>query len=130
LRYDSYGLTIGAIDYHSMSLLSTPGGFTCSILHGSAIFHSHGECSGPSLGGGQQLDLPSSPEGRRPVPGSCLLDIVAVGVLGAVILDELRDESGSLRSGKSILSRQPTYRSAVLLPIHQCVHCSVKVPLL
>jgi hypothetical protein len=27
----NYQLSIGAIDYHSMALLSTPGGFTCSV---------------------------------------------------------------------------------------------------
>jgi hypothetical protein len=53
----NYQLSIGAIDYHSMALLSTPGGFTCSIVQGSALFHSRAECSGPTLGGGQQLKI-------------------------------------------------------------------------
>jgi hypothetical protein len=53
----NYQLSIGAIDYHGMSLLSTPGGFTCNIVQGSAVFHSKAECSGPSLGGGQQLKI-------------------------------------------------------------------------
>jgi hypothetical protein len=53
----NYGLSIGSIDYHGMSLLSTPGGFTCNIVQGSAVFHSMAECSGPSLGGGQQLKI-------------------------------------------------------------------------
>jgi hypothetical protein len=53
----NYGLSIGAIDYHGMALLSTPGGFTCSIVQGSAVFHSKAECSGPTLGGGQQIKI-------------------------------------------------------------------------
>jgi hypothetical protein len=53
----NYNLSIGAIDYHSMALLSTPGGFTCSIVQGSAVFHSKAECSGPTLGGGQQIKI-------------------------------------------------------------------------
>jgi hypothetical protein len=56
-HFANYQLSIGAIDYHSMSLISTPGGFTCDIVQGAAALHSKAECSGPTLGGGQQLKI-------------------------------------------------------------------------